>query len=224
MENRFEILAKFYGVNEYVIDGIKFIPPTDSKGREIPDRDILMKRFGIGTKNFREMVKYTRYTEATYILSAIDATGNAFKGMKVLDFGCGVADYAMFFARHGSIVTVCDSLNILNFVKFRAEQEDLKLEYVDREKQEGIFEGKELVIFGEVLEHLIDPLALLQICMDAGVKYIFSSSYPYGKEDYYNQPGHIYQAKLLRIPCLDLLTANYNQNTLFRNRNLWSKK
>jgi SAM-dependent methyltransferase len=224
MENRLELLAKYYNVGLDVIEGIAAIPSGDNRGKQTSERKVILAQFGIGTQIFRTMVNYSRYTEAAHILAKLNSIKRPIEGLRVLDFGCGVSDYGVFFARRGAKISVCDKAEMLNFVKFRFDQQNLSVELIDRDNPGALFMGKDLVIFGEVLEHLDDPLSVLRTCGNASVKYIFTSSYPFGKEDYYNQPGHNYKAKNLRIPCLDLLTAHYEQNALFRNRNLWIKK
>ncbi len=63
----------------------------------------------------RMLFAYTRYPEAESALSHLPRTGG-----HVLDFGCGVGDYGVSFARRGWKVTFCDVPEVLEFVRIDA--------------------------------------------------------------------------------------------------------
>src|SRR5574340_491556 len=124
-----------------------------------------------GAKNSsmqRMFLEYNRYFEAEQIKSRI--TEN-FKDLKVLDYGCGVADYALYFGRLGAKVDILDiDEEAVAFAYWRMEQEGITPE-VNYEV--------DLVVFGEVLDHLEHPFEVVKDYVERGAKYIFTSSYPY---------------------------------------------
>ncbi|MBM81340.1 MAG: hypothetical protein CMJ78_12215, partial [Planctomycetaceae bacterium] len=101
----------------------------------------------------RMLFAYTRYPEAESALNHLPRTGD-----HVLDFGCGVGDYGVSFACRGWKVTFCDVPEVLEFVRFRCRHEAINAEFIESPSE---FEGFDAVVFGEVLEHLTNPLKLL---------------------------------------------------------------
>lgn len=195
----------------------------------------------IGVKPSRHILRsfgeYDRYAEADALLQWFVDHDNRIERMSVLDYGCGVGDYGIVFAREGSEVTYCDVNYILDFVAYRYMIEPkMKLPgMIIAEDHKAIQDidvpdgGYDLVIFGEVLEHLDHPHGLLERIADTGCKYIFTSSYPYRSDDptdpYWNHGGHTDAARLAQIPCRLLLEGRYEKVACFGGElNLWKKK
>lgn len=174
-------------------------------------------------------VNYTRYFEAQLI---VDELGD--REIKALDFGCGVGDYGIAFMRNGWKADFYDRELMLDFVQARIEKEFGKkavpnlmpiLEnsngYVPMIKEGGY----NLVVFGEVLEHMDDAYAALEACIDNEVTFIFTSSYPFIKEDgVFHRRGHSEKAGQDREKCQSLLTKYYDFKRFEGELRLWSIK
>ena len=70
------------------------------------------------------------------------------------------------------------------------------------------FEEFDAVVFGEVLEHLTNPLELLTDCVQH-VRWIVTSSYPLSHADEYwtRYPDHTDEARMQQPACLKLLRS-----------------
>ena len=149
----------------------------------------------------RMLFAYTRYPEAEAALSHLPHAGG-----RVLDFGCGVGDYGVSFARRGWTVTLCDIPEVLEFVRFRCEYETIKAVFAESLAE---FRGFDAVVFGEVLEHLTNPLELLTACVKH-VRWIVTSSYPLPHSDEYwtRYADHTDEARQQQPACLNLLRSH----------------
>jgi hypothetical protein len=171
---------------------------------------------------FRTMIDYTRYPQARRLRELLVSNGQQIAGLRVLDFGCLVADYGMHLAREGAHVAIYDRKEETEFAAFRFQREKLPVEVLAFPRlHSSLMAGRDLVVFGEVLEHVFTPLEILQACVDASVKYIFTSCYPFGNEDYFNLPGHRKAAQEQQPACLELLRANYREIAGHQNERLW---
>lgn len=153
----------------------------------------------------RMLFAYTRYPEASAALDHLRNTGG-----HVLDFGCGVGDYGVAFSRSGWQVTFCDVPAILDFVQFRCKHERIEALCVESHVDQPIeFRGFDAVVFGEVLEHLSNPLELLTSCVKS-VQWIVTSSYPLPHSDEYwtRYPDHTDEARQQQPACLNLLRSH----------------
>ena len=152
----------------------------------------------------RMLFAYTRYPEAESVLAHLPPDGG-----RVLDFGCGVGDYGVSFARRGWDVAFCDVPGILDFVEFRCQHEDITGEFVPAPDNRTVeFPGFDVSVFGEVLEHLTNPLELLTACVQH-VRWIITSSYPLPHSDEYwtRYPDHTDEARQQQTTCLNLLRS-----------------
>jgi hypothetical protein len=218
LEDRPHILATYFNVPIVQISSLATIPYGEQ-------RKTLCKAGGIDPYVFRTMIDYTRYPEAVALARALRESGRLFRGMRILDFGCLVSDYGICFARMEAIVTAYDSESVISFVRFRYGKESLPvLCRTIPENVNTLVAGQELVIFGEVLEHLSDPLSALEACVSNQVEYIFTSCYPYGEDQYFNIPGHKQSAQLQQEDCIRLLHELYSPEVLRRTARLWRRK
>lgn len=173
---------------------------------------------------------YDRYRYADKIIATLNDHGEDFNKLSVLDYGCGVADYGFSFGRKGATVIFYDNRTYINFVRFRLEKEPVQFRHHLIEiKYDVIFpEGINVVIFGEVLEHLESPLQVITRFVNQKVKYIFTSSYPFRndnpKDDYWNHPGHEHDTWKEQPACRDLLFANYERVRYNGEASLWIRK
>lgn len=177
----------------------------------------------------RIIVEYDRYHEADLVINALKKSGVDFEHLKVLDFGCGAGDYGISFARLGAKVYFYDDESMLNIIKIRLGFEPIVhvqlLNYNDAVECPKV----DMVIFGEVLEHLNSPLnTLKQFIENDKCKYIMTSSYPYRsdnpKDPYWNHGGHTKEAFNEQPKCREILEKNYKKYRLDGQLNIWIKK
>lgn len=203
------------------------------------DRQALLTQFerNLGrevTRGLRRMIlTYDRYAEADRIAVAIlnDQKRKNFSGMTVMDFGCGAGDYGITFARLGA-ERVCysdENPEAMAWAEFRHSNEPIvpaTIVYPDDAIGKLPAGGYDVAVFGEVLEHLVDPLEVLRLFSDAGTKYLFTSSYPYRPDDarheYWAHCGHTHAAREAQPACRELLESRYEKIANFgRVANVW---
>lgn len=180
----------------------------------------------------RTMTVYNRYFEAGNIIKCLEERGQILgPEFCVVDYGCAVGDYGFAFGRQGCMVLFYDVDVAINFVNYRLSHEDPQFGHLTMPTSaapefnvpDG---GCNLAIFGEVLEHLTNPLEILTKFKDAGTTYIFTSSYPYRRDeatdDYWHQRGHLDEARLQQPACRELLEKHYKKIGNFGGQmNLW---
>lgn len=177
---------------------------------------------------------YTRYPYADQIIASLRNLQVDFSHFVVMDYGCGVGDYGFQFGRQGAEVIFFDNETYINFIKFRLEQDESKFKahLVPIAQEHILYEipFPDLVIFGEVLEHLVDPLKILTNFIEKQVKYIFTSSYPYRSDDpknsYWNHRGHAphSQTREQQPACRQLLETYYQRVKYNGEASLWIRK
>lgn len=168
-------------------------------------------------------VGYDRYFEAKFVNEGIKEKGRA------LDFGCGVGDYGFYLLRNGWAVDFYDYLCIIDFIKFRLSEEKLTggTFTVETGWQKLPLSEYKLIVFGEVLEHIENPTEILTKCLEAKIKYILTSSYPYKSADEYGikrkgYRGHLQEAYKQQGACQKLLENNYTKKNFGGQLNLWT--
>lgn len=170
----------------------------------------------------RQILEYNRYYEADKLLEAVQHDwGKDFSHFSAVDYGCGVGDYGITFARAGAFPVFIDFPVECEFVKFRIEQEDKQLGFLTLPVTEHgeIYKVPEgacnLVIFGEILEHLDEPAKVLREYANAKTNYIFTSSYPYRSDDpndsYWKKGGHSSKAREQMPACREILEKEYKK-------------
>lgn len=187
-------------------------------------QEIWDKYIGPINRNIKRMfLDYDRYFEAEAIEDALESMHQDISKMVVLDYGCGVADYGIYFGRLGSRVCIYDTdLEALDFALYRFRLEDKRVELC-----KSII-GHDLVIFGEVLDHLENPLAVVKAAIDTKTRFIFTSSYPYRSEDpqepHWQHDHHPKTALEQQPEIREILEKNYNKINFGGQRNLWTRK
>lgn len=216
-EDRLSVVARFY---DLPLTAMKTIAELGKDAR----KPICLDQ-GLSPSIVRTMVDYDRYPQADNILQALLLLEENVAQFTVLDFGCLVADYAMFFARLGARAAIYDGEDEVKFAQFRFNDAGLPLiTHTIPTPGPVLMGGKTLVIFGEVLEHLENPLLPIIDCIDSDVRYIFTSCYPFGDEEYYGLSGHLRSAQALQSDCIRLLIDRYDAIPLRDKTVLWKAR
>ena len=218
MEDRRQVLCDYFNVEPTTIDMLLGLPHG-------PDRFEKCKVVGVEPHILRTMLEYSRYFEAEKVLGCLMQQHIAILGLRVLDFGCLVADYGLFFARQNAIVSLYDFSDYLKFATYRFSPESHAVRTFPVPTDfSAMFPGIDLAIFGEVLEHLPNPVEPLQACVDHGVQYIFTSCYPFGNDAYFRHPGHCKSAQDLQPRCIELLNRHYAGTNTHKNAWFWMRR
>ncbi len=196
--------------------------------------DDYIKDGGEDNRTVKHMfVDYSRYYESDCILATLYHTGIEPKDLHVLDYGCGVGDYGIEFSRRGANASFYDFPRSTRLVAYRLARENLygnpiSADHVDFKKFHKNLGEYDLIIFGEVLEHLHNPLAILKLCNFYKVKYLFTSSYPYRSMDasdsYWHNHDHDDAARLMQPDCIKVLEDNYEFTEFTGRLRLWRRK
>ena len=162
------------------------------------------------------MLRYTRYDKSTvlvYYFNKIYRKSNR-NHVKVLDYGCGVADYALSFGIYGYHITLSDiEGGVVEFAKWRCKKRNLKYDFIPIKVSNMYPElgQQDIIIAGEVLEHIRDPLRTVQAFHNAlpSGGYLWVSGYPYKERRI--STGHLKEAFYARESVLEYLNDNFRQ-------------
>jgi 2-polyprenyl-3-methyl-5-hydroxy-6-metoxy-1,4-benzoquinol methylase len=165
----------------------------------------------------KKMLAYTRFGAALKVLRYVNAyfPKNRRQEIKVLDYGCGVADYALAFANQGYHPVLCDiEGSHLDFAEWRFRRRGLAYDSipVTNDNLYPDFGTIHIIIAGEVLEHVRDPLQVVQKFDQAMPKgaFFWSSGFP---DDEREVGGtHLQEAADLRLDTLNYLRSHFKKN------------
>jgi len=177
-----------------------------------------LRKFNVNPDLVWSWLLYDRYYEANILRRYLLKKGiTKFHG---LDYGCGVGDYGVYLLKHFDCsMDFHDFDYMLDFVKFRLKDQTFNAKYIiavpsalkDKLGDYTDIEKHDLVIFGEVLEHLKNPDEVLEECLDNKVRFVLTTSYPYREDlDHFKKGGHLMEAGKLQPVCRKLLENNYN--------------
>lgn|GEM_PF-2571712 len=160
------------------------------------------------------MLHYTRYDRAYRLIKFYDFIRNKGRksSTKILDYGCGAADFGVVCALEGHNVTLCDIKGgNLEFARWRFEKRNLKYNTIEITEDNIYpdFGEFQLIIAGEVLEHLRNPLTAVEnIYKSLGADgYLWLSDYPNVEKHLHGD--HLPEAHSMRLNVLNFLNKNF---------------
>jgi hypothetical protein len=216
-EDRLGLVADYYQVSQSLLSTLRELPHVHRKEP--------CQKQGINPHIFRALLDYDRYPQAQFIHKTLKGRNESMDGLSVLDFGCHVSDYGIYFSRLGAKVGIYDATEAVKFAAYRFGREGLGVEkFTMPYEYRRMMTNRTLVIFGEVLEHMASPLGALKTAVACSVKYIFTSHYPYGDDSYFALSGHRKSAQDQQAACRELLEANYQGKRMPESAFLWQKK
>jgi SAM-dependent methyltransferase len=168
------------------------------------------------------MLSYTRFPEAYAIVKYFNSVYRKTKrhSLNVLDYGCSIADYGLALACNGYNVTLCDIKDgNIEIGKQRFEKRHLKYSTitVSLHNLYPQFSNIDIVVAGEVFEHLRDPLTVVKNIYNGlnNNGYLWVSSYPVIEAELGEKhPDHLPEAAELRLDVLSFLNTNFTRCTI----------
>jgi SAM-dependent methyltransferase len=121
--------------------------------------------------NNRFMLGYHRYDISEQYLDLVGREIDP-SDVSVLDYGCGVADPALYLACLGADATIADlDTKVLDFAIWRFNQRNIELQHFRAEQTESPVDiegnnGFDFIVMNEFLEHVRDPMIFLEFVVD----------------------------------------------------------
>lgn len=112
----------------------------------------------------RLMLHYTRFAGAAELLTEVSTHFSSTHPLSVVDYGCGAADYGLAFAKAGHNVTLVDFEEKVAFASWRFTRRKLPVRQISVHANNEYPElhNVDLVIAGDLLEHVRDPVRVVQ--------------------------------------------------------------
>ena len=221
-DRRFEVMS-FCKISEETLDRllgeVKASAQSNNKAvLDLSDDKKLLNRYigGAEKQAVSHMLRYTRYDKSIELVYYFNQKykNNDRKQIKVLDYGCGVADYALSFGVYGYYITLSDiEGGVVEFAKWRFDKRNLKYDFipVNENNMYPEFGQQDIIVAGEVLEHIREPLRTVQAFHNALLSngYLWVSAYPYREKKVGG--GHLKEAFDARDDVLRFLNNNFRK-------------
>jgi len=221
-DRRFEVMS-FCKISEETLDRLLGEVKASAQSSNKPVLDLsddkkLLDRYVVGAERqaVSHMLRYTRYDKSIELVYYFNQKykKNERKQIKVLDYGCGVADYALSFGVFGYQITLSDiEGGVVEFAKWRFDKRNLKYDFVpvNENNMYPVFGQQDIIIAGEVLEHIREPLRTVQTFYNAlpSGGYLWVSAYPYREKRVGG--GHLQEAFDARGDVLQFLNSNFRK-------------
>jgi SAM-dependent methyltransferase len=112
----------------------------------------------------RLMLHYTRFAGAAELLTLVRPLLDPARAGAVIDYGCGVSDYGLAFAKAGYKVTLIDFEPGIAFASWRYRRRGLPVEtiVVNESNEYPRLPDASLVMAGDLLEHVRDPRQVIR--------------------------------------------------------------
>lgn len=221
-EDRAQELALYWGMKEDEVKNIyeefnikrtKKLPPFVTDTLETIIDSYLDKQILVANLS-RMMLKYHRYSTALNVVKCVNSLIHpAWRSRtKVLDYGCGVGDYALAFAKNGYSPALCDlSGGKIEFAEFRFKIRNIQVDSypVTKEVEYPTIESVDIIVTSELLEHLRSPLQ----CLRNMYSYLNEGGYLWFS-DFPMQPktvggDHLQSAADERLQCVDFIKSHF---------------
>ena len=167
-------------------------------------------------KAISHMMRYTRYDKSIELVYFFNKKYNKKqrRQIKVLDYGCSVADYGLSFGVYGYNVTLSDiEGGVIEFAKWRFKIRSIECETIPVKHDDLYpkFPVHDIIIAGEVLEHIRNPLITVRNFHEAlpAGGYLWVSAYPYKEKKVGG--GHLQEAADARLDVLKYMDGNFNR-------------
>ena len=220
-DRRVEVLS-FFNISKEtsgrLLEQVKEAKQRNNKPvREVSDDELLKKYIDQTEKQaVSHMMRYTRYDKSTLLVHYFNRKyrKNDRGQIKVLDYGCGVADYALSFGIYGYHITLSDiEGGVVEFAKWRCRKRNLRYGFipVNIDNLYPEFGQQDIIVAGEVLEHIRDPLRTVRTFHSAlpSGGYLWVSGYPYRERKV--SSGHLREAFEAREDVLKYLNDNFRK-------------
>jgi len=172
MADRLAELAAFYNLSEADAIQIQSIHDKDALEDIFQNVDNDTGLFADYRKasllyTARLQLAYTRFPQALKLVKHINSIYFPWQraNVRVLDYGCGVADYALAFATQGYAISLCDIAGgNLDFAAWRFKQRGIAIQQFAATEAEPFppLTAHDVVLSGELLEHVRSPLQVVQ--------------------------------------------------------------
>lgn len=115
------------------------------------------------------------------------------RDVKLLDFGCGAAEYSLALCLNGwNNITLAELPNLsFKWLQFIAKKEGLPLKFIEIVNEDELIEQYEFLTCSEVLEHVWNPVKLLKNLYDHLEKDSFAYISPFFNDMKGDEPFHL---------------------------------
>lgn len=239
-EDRINEVSEFYNIPANIIkESCKDIKDLNNMMIEVLNQNFqdistnqeIIKALQNSTSEYVKnlMIGYNRLDSAYQLLRYFDCrfSQKKKKTLNVLDYGCAVADYGLSFALEEYNVTLCDIKGgNLDFACFRFDRRNLtySIAGVTEDNFYPDFSNFNIIIAGEILEHLPNPLLASQKIYKALPEggYLWLSDYPFIEKELVGD--HLPEAAQQRIEVLKFIETNFKLTSRIANGYMLRRK
>ncbi len=223
MADRAAELGEYFGLSPedavamyraYNVERTKKVPRFgDGSLQELMDSYVQPAR--LEAELSRLMLHYTRLDTAAAVLQPLLAVHPGDRSaVRVVDYGCGAADFGLAFALMGFRVTLVDIAGgKIEFASWRFRRRGLAHDVIaiSPEQEYPALRDVDVVLAGDVLEHLRDPRRAIDLIADALVPggHFWFPDFPFKEKSVGHQ--HLQSAADLRPAAADLVNARFKR-------------
>jgi hypothetical protein len=215
--------AEFYGLTDEEarnVESIRNKQALEDHFNAIETDEGLMRNYRDASFLYtaRLMMAYTRFPTAWKLVQFVNSYYPPGKrgNVRVLDYGCGAADYGLAFAVQGYRVTICDiEGGNLDFAQWRFAQRNIPVNVlpIRDEDMYPTLPEHDIVLSGELFEHIREPFLVLKnihACLPKN-GLLWHSGYPEVERSVGGD--HLPEAAEQRLDTLAYLHANFKTGT-----------
>jgi SAM-dependent methyltransferase len=223
MLDRRQEFAEYYGITEAEAGNVESIRDKQS----LEDHFNAVETDNGLLRNYRDasflytarlMMAYTRFPTAWKLVQYLNSLYPPGRrtSLRLLDYGCGAADYALAFATQGYQITLCDiEGGNLDFAKRRFERRNIPINVLPV-REDDLYPAlppHNIVLSGELFEHIREPLLALRNIHDCLPKggIFWHSGYPEVEREVGGD--HLPEAAEQRLEALNFLREHFKPAT-----------